>query len=106
MTYQVVLKDDAKSDIATLSMYLQNQFGDSIRQKQVSILISKMKSLSLMPNQGVNIFKANDIDFRLLRNSHNTILYEVNSESKQVVVLRIYDNKSDFMNRLSKIFDF
>ena len=100
MLRKVQISQLARKRMVSLRKSLRKRFGDEVSKKALSELADAMESLGQFPEKGINISKMYDLetDYYYLVASHNYIVYRFDDE--EVVILRLFDEREDFMNTL------
>ena len=90
----------ARKRMVSLRKSLRERFGESVSKKALVELADAMESLGRFPEKGIDISKMYDLetDYHYIVVSHNYVIYRF--DDKEVVILRLFDEREDFMNKL------
>lgn len=105
--YRVVVKPRAERDLKQLKQYLQQNFGEDKAKAKLDVLKKSVLGLGTMPNLGRSASELYPalVDYQYLHLPKNTIFYQVDNSAELVVIVRIFDNRSDIITHLLAYID-
>ncbi|MCI1974426.1 MAG: type II toxin-antitoxin system RelE/ParE family toxin [Limosilactobacillus sp.] len=100
--YHVVVKPQAERDLKQLKQYLQQNFGNDKAKAKLDSLKKSVLGLGTMPNLGRNATELYSalVDYQYLHLPKNTIFYQVDDKNQLVVIIRVFNNRSDVITHL------
>jgi plasmid stabilization system protein ParE len=95
--YEVILSFDARQDIYTTVIYLEQDKPKLTAENWKKRIIEALESLSQMPHRCPGVFEEEDIggEIRSLLCHPHKIMFEISEKDKRVVVLRIYHERRE-----------
>ena len=90
----------ALEDLKLLQEYIEVDQGESVAKKILTKITSDIRRLEMFPSSGVDLGKVIDIptDYRYLFSAKNYVFYRL--EPERVLIIRVLNEKSDFMQHL------
>ena len=96
MQYKVIISKEAKNDIKNISEYLSDY--ETARDKIIAKINKDILDLEFMPRIHKTLYKKNDknTEYRRIVSNEYVIIYKI--EKEQIVILRIFSHKQDYLN--------
>lgn len=90
----------ARKKLKELKEDLTHKFGESFAQKSMKRMATAVRRLEQFSDSGVQIAEMYDVDtdYWYVFVNHNYLVYRV--EGDQVIVVQIFNEKEDFMQKL------
>ncbi len=90
----------ALSDLQIIRQGITMEFGGSVSNKAIKKLMSSIRQLEFFPDSGLDVTSrfGIDCDYRCLITGKNYVFYRIEGES--IHVIRVLDERQDFMNIL------
>lgn len=100
--YRVVIKPQAERDLKQLNHYLKAKFGDATAASVIAKLKKSILGLGKTPNLGRNAADLSPVlvNYQYLHLPKNTIFYQVSEDQQLVIIIRIYNNRTDIIAHL------
>ena len=100
MKFQIVISEDFKVRLKEIIIYLVSNFSNFVANGYFNYINNQIKNLEIFPHYGKEIVLLDGSRYRCLISKQNVIIYEVNEEKKQVLLLTIVSANENYLNLL------
>lgn len=96
--YKIIQTNEFEEKFKNIFIYLIHNFSLTVAQDYWNYLDSQIRNLQLFPNIGKTIVLQNGNICRAIISKKNIVLYQIDEEKKQIVLLGIVSSNENYLN--------